>query len=180
MFNRVNECQGNGIDPKALPPGNTRSPAPTPTPTPPPPSSALPGAPPANSRPQPRSLTSKAPTHRGKCQCDKQPEELVHGLRRGTALALGYEWKHTLQAAARGGSRETDGARSQGWSAHQCPAPLSAAAERALGSLPGCHLQAFAPTEPIGGEHPPIPTVSATPSHLSRLSLRVTFASPLL
>ena len=65
-------------------------------PLPPAPSSPLLGAPPANSRPQPRSLTSKAPTHRGKCQCDKEPEELVHGLRRGTALALGYEWKHTL------------------------------------------------------------------------------------
>lgn len=47
---------------------------------------------------QPQQEPSKAPTHRGKCQCDKQPEELVHGLRRGTALALGYEWKHTLQA----------------------------------------------------------------------------------
>lgn len=49
--------------------------------------------------PQPRSLTSNTPTHGGKCQCDKQPEELEHGLRRGSPLALGDEWKHALEAA---------------------------------------------------------------------------------
>lgn len=58
-------------------------------------SSALRGAP-ASPRPPSKSLTSEAPTHRGKHQCDKQPEELVHGLRSGTALALSYEWKHAL------------------------------------------------------------------------------------
>jgi hypothetical protein len=46
-------------------------------------------------------LTSKAATHRGKHQCDKHSEELIHGLRRGTPLTLGYEWKHTLQAEGR-------------------------------------------------------------------------------
>lgn len=43
-----------------------------------------------------KSLTSKAATHRGKHQCDKHSEELIHGLRCGTPLTLGYEWKHIL------------------------------------------------------------------------------------
>ena len=79
-----------GWDPMALPPESCLSLP-----------SALPGAP-ANPLPQPRSLTSKAPAHRGKRQCDKKAKELVNGLRCGTALALSYEWKHTVEAAKRG------------------------------------------------------------------------------
>lgn len=41
---------------------------------------------------------SKAATHRGKHQCDKHSKELIHGLRCSTALTLGYEWEHSLQA----------------------------------------------------------------------------------
>lgn len=77
----VSKWMAGGWDEMALPPEK-----------PPPLSSALPGAP-HNAHPplppRPRSLTSKAPTHRGKYQCDKQSEELVHGLRRRAALALG-------------------------------------------------------------------------------------------
>lgn len=67
---------------------------------PPPRSSAPPGAP-ASPPPQPRSLTSNTPTHRGNRQRDKQPEELVHGLGRGTTPALGDEWEHALEAVER-------------------------------------------------------------------------------
>lgn len=60
---------------------------------------------------QPRSLTSNTPTHRGNCQRDKEPEELVHGLGRGAAPALGDEWKHALEAA----ERLRGGGRAGGW-----------------------------------------------------------------
>lgn len=50
---------------------------------------------------QPKPLTCNDRTHRGRCQCDKQPEELVHSLRGGTALAISNEGKHSLQAAGK-------------------------------------------------------------------------------